>query len=142
MIRAAGPEDRDAFEILLREYATSLGVDLSFQGFEEELADPFAFYELILLEDDGCVAMRRIDARTSEMKRLYVRPTARGTGLGRSLAEAVISAARSRGYRRILLDSLPTMIAARALYQSLGFREIAPYRFNPLPNATFLELEL
>jgi GNAT superfamily N-acetyltransferase len=142
VIRAAGPEDLETVRELLREYADGLEVDLSFQDFEAELADPFGFYELVLLADGGCVALRRIDARTCEMKRLFVRTKARGSGLGRHLAEAVIAEARSRGYTRMLLDTLPTMIAARALYASLGFRETEPYRYNPIPGTTFLELEL
>ena len=101
---------------LLHEYAESLQVDLSFQDFESEVADPFAFYEFVLLDQDGCVALRRIDARTCEMKRLYVRPAARGSGLGRRLAEAVIAEARTRGYERMLLDTLPSMSAAQRLY--------------------------
>jgi len=126
----------------LREYADGLSVDLSFQDFESELAEPLGFYELVLLADDGCVALRRIDALTCEMKRLYVRPVARGSGLGRRLAEAVIAEARARGYSRMLLDTLPEMAAAQALYQSLGFCETEPYRHNPVPGATFLELAL
>jgi putative acetyltransferase len=126
----------------LREYSDALGVDLSFQDFESELADPFGFYELVLLADDGCVALRRIDERTCEMKRLYVRPAGRGTGLGRKLAEAVIATAREHGYSRMLLDTLPQMTAAQALYRSLGFRETEPYRHNPVRGAAFLELEL
>jgi putative acetyltransferase len=141
-IRTATADDADIVRGLLREYGDSLGVDLSFQDFETELADPLAFYELVLLADDACVALRRIDARTCEMKRLYVRPAARGRGLGRALAEAVIAAARTRGYERMLLDTLPTMRAAQALYGSLGFREREPYRHNPVPGATFLELAL
>jgi len=142
VIRPAGPADIEIVRGLLREYAGSLGVDLSFQDFESEIADPLGFYELVLLAEDGCVALRRIDERTCEMKRLYVRPTARGSGLGRRLAEAVITAGRERGYERMLLDTLPTMAAAQRLYGSLGFRETAAYRHNPVPGATFLELEL
>ena len=142
MIRAAGPDDLETVRELLREYADGLGVDLSFQDFQSELADPLGFYELVLLADGGCVALRRIDDRTCEMKRLYVRAKARGSGLGRRLAEAVIAEARSRGYRRMLLDTLPTMAAARALYGSLGFHETEPYRYNPVPGTSFLELEL
>ncbi len=127
---------------MLREYADGLNVDLSFQDFESELADPFALYELVLLAEEGCVALRRLDARTCEMKRLYVRPSARGGGLGRLLAEAVIAEARERGYSRMLLDTLPTMSAAQALYRSLGFRETDSYRYNPVPGAAFLELVL
>ena len=126
----------------LREYADSLGVDLSFQDFESELADPLGFYQLVVLAEAGCVALRRIDERTCEMKRLYVRPSARGSGLGRRLAEAVIAEARARGYSRMLLDTLPQMTAAQALYRSLGFRDTEPYRHNPVPGATFLELML
>jgi ribosomal protein S18 acetylase RimI-like enzyme len=126
----------------MREYIDGLGIDLSFQDVDKELADPLGFYELVLLADGGCVALRRIDEATCEMKRLYVRPSTRGSGLGRRLAEAVMAEARSRGYRRMLLDTLPTMAAARSLYESLGFRETEPYRYNPVPGTSFLELEL
>ena len=129
---------------LLREYADAIGVDLSFQDFDSEVADPLGFYELVLLASsgDGCVGLRRIDERTCEMKRLYVRPTARGGGLGRRLAEAVIDEARACRYERMLLDTLPTMSAAQALYRSLGFKETEPYRHNPVPGAAFMELVL
>jgi len=126
----------------LREYAESLPVDLTFQDFDSELADPLGFYELVLLAENGCVALRRIDELTCEMKRLYVRPAARGSGLGWQLAEAVIEAARTRGYSRMLLDTLPEMRAAQTLYRLLGFRETQPYRHNPVPGAVFLELTL
>jgi putative acetyltransferase len=142
VIRTAGADDADAVRDLLREYADGLGVDLSFQDFEAELADPLGFYEVVLLAEGGCVALRRIDDETCEMKRLYVRPAARGGGLGRRLAEAVVAEARERRYVRMLLDTLPTMAAARALYASLGFRETEPYRYNPVPGTTFLELTL
>ncbi len=127
---------------LLHEYADAIGVDLSFQDFDSEVSDPLGFYELVLLAGEGCVALRRIDERTCEMKRLYVRPTARGRGLGRRLAEAVIDEARAAGYKRMLLDTLPTMAAAQALYRSLGFRETEPYRHNPVPGTAFMELSL
>ena len=142
MIRAAQSGDVETVRALLREYVDSLGIDLAFQDFESELADPLGFYELVLLADDGCVALRRIDAEACEMKRLYVRPSARGSGLGRRLAEAVTAEARARGYKRMLLDTLPTMTAARALYTSLGFRETEPYRYNPVEGTSFLALEL
>jgi ribosomal protein S18 acetylase RimI-like enzyme len=142
VIRPAGPDDLDIVRALLREYADALGVDLSFQDFDSELADPLGFYELVLLADDGCVALRQIDERTCEMKRLYVRAGARRSGLGRRLAEALISEARERGYERMLLDTLPSMAAAQRLYESLGFRETEPYRHNPVPGASFLERAL
>jgi ribosomal protein S18 acetylase RimI-like enzyme len=142
VIRAAGAADVEAVLELFREYAAGLGVDLSFQDFEAELADPLDFYELVLVTEGGCVALRRIDQETCEMKRLYARPEARGSGLGRRLAEALIAEARARGYRRMLLDTLPTMAAARALYATLGFRETEPYRFNPIEGTTYLELFL
>jgi len=128
---------------LFREYADALGVDLGFQGFDDELADPLGFYEVVLVaRDAGCVALRRIDDETCEMKRLYVRSGGRGSGLGRRLADAVIDQARARGYRRMRLDTLPTMAEARRLYASLGFREIEPYRPNPIAGTTYLELDL
>ncbi|MBA3364968.1 MAG: GNAT family N-acetyltransferase [Actinobacteria bacterium] len=143
MIRPAQPEDAGRVQELLREYATGLGIDLSFQDFEAELADPLAFYEVVLLaDDDGCVGLRRVDDRMCEMKRLFVRPEARAGGLGRRLAEAIVAEARKRGYRRMLLDTLPSMAAAQTLYSSLGFRETEPYRYNPVPGTRFLELPL
>jgi len=141
-IRPAQPEDLETVRGFLREYADGLEVDLSFQDFESELADPLGFYELVLLADDGCVALRRIDEQTCEMKRLFVRPAGRGSGLGRKLAEAVIGEARARDYSRMLLDTLPEMTSAQALYRSLGFRETEPYRHNPVAGAAFLELTL
>jgi len=142
MIRPAQAQDAERVRELLREYEVRLGVDLSFQDFEAELADPLGFYELVLLAEGGCVALRRIDDEACEMKRLYVRPEARGDGLGRRLADAVIAEARARGYRRMLLDTLPSMAAARRLYATLGFRGTEPYRFNPIEGTTFLELVL
>jgi putative acetyltransferase len=143
MMRSAQARDVEQVRELLRDYAAGLGVDLSFQDFEAELADPLDFYELVLLADgEGCVALRHIDEESCEMKRLYVRPEARSGGLGRRLAEAVIAEARARCYRRMLLDTLPTMAAARALYATLGFHETESYRFNPIEGTIFLELFL
>jgi ribosomal protein S18 acetylase RimI-like enzyme len=132
---------------LITEYANSLGVDLSFQDLDHELSTLDTFYELILLarDDDriaGCVALRRIDDEICEMKRLYVRPAFRGINLGRQLAERIIDAARDRSYKRMRLDTLPTMTAAIPLYRALGFVEIEPYRFNPVPGTRFMELTL
>jgi ribosomal protein S18 acetylase RimI-like enzyme len=132
---------------LITEYATSLNVDLSFQDLHHELATLDEFYERILIARDepqiaGCVALRRIDDAICEMKRLYVRPTFRRHNLGRRLAEAIIDVARQRSYQRMRLDTLPSMHAAIPLYQSLGFVEIAPYRFNPIEGTRFMELQL
>jgi ribosomal protein S18 acetylase RimI-like enzyme len=144
MTGIAPARDLGVVRALFLEYAASLGVDLSFQKFDDELAQLGDFYECILVagDADGCVALRRIDGRVCEMKRLYVRPSARGGGLGRALAEAIIGEARSRGYARMRLDTLPSMGTAMALYEELGFRDIAPYRFNPIEGVRFLELEL
>jgi ribosomal protein S18 acetylase RimI-like enzyme len=136
---------------LFEEYAASLGVDLCFQGFEEELAGLPGSYSppsgrlLLAVQDDeaaGCVALRRMEQDVCEMKRLYVRPAFQGLGIGRMLVERVIEEARDAGYRRMRLDTLPTMISARALYRRIGFHEIAPYRSNPVEGVTFLELDL
>ncbi len=150
-------DPRNAAEValvkaLFEEYAGSLGVDLSFQRFSEEMAAfPGAYRApggalLLALERGaaaGAVGLRPLDAPgLCEMKRLYVRPAWRGTGLGRRLAEAVVARGRALGYRAMRLDTLPFMAAAQALYQELGFREIAPYTYNPIPGSRFLERRL
>ncbi|HEX3578285.1 MAG TPA: GNAT family N-acetyltransferase [Thermoanaerobaculia bacterium] len=147
MITIARADDLNIVRELISEYANALGVDLSFQDLDHELATLETFYELILLvrDDDhvaGCVALRRIDDEICEMKRLYVRPAFRGLSVGRDLAERIIDAARDRGYRRMRLDTLPTMTAAIPLYRALGFVEIEPYRFNPIAGTRFMELDL
>ena len=151
IVRVETAEELAAVGGLFREYADSLGIDLSFQDFEAECANLPGDYappggRLLLAacgsQLAGCVALRRLSAGTCEMKRLYVRPAFRGKGIGRSLAAAVIDEARKIGYLSMRLDTLASMTEANALYRSLGFRPISPYRHNPIPDALFLELEL
>ena len=136
---------------LFREYAAWVGVDLSFQGFEREVeglpGDYVAPAGVLLVaevggEVAGCVAAHRWNTGVCEMKRLFVREAFRGAGCGRALVESIVAWARAAGYARILLDTLPAMDRAQHLYAGLGFREVAPYRFNPVPGARFLELVL
>ncbi|HEY2321486.1 MAG TPA: GNAT family N-acetyltransferase, partial [Thermoanaerobaculia bacterium] len=143
----APADDYDVVRELLREYAAGVGVDLSFQDFEQEVASLATFYDRILIAKigdnvAGCVALLHISDITCEMKRLYVRPAFRGSGTGRALALGIIEEARRRGYTRMRLDTLPTMTEAFALYDSLGFHSIAPYRHNPVDGTKYLELEL
>jgi GNAT superfamily N-acetyltransferase len=146
-VRVSGPADLDEVRALFREYAASLPFALDFQDFEQELAElPGAYAPprgvLLLARDAGCVALRPIDATVCELKRLYVRPSARGTGLGRRLVEAIVTEARALGYSSMRLDTTPSMAAAQSLYEQIGFREIPPYRPNPVPGARYLELDL
>lgn len=146
--REAGPDGLPAVKKLFEEYASSLSIDLAFQGFAGELADLPGKYAgprgLILLaeaggEPCGCVALRPLDGQACEMKRLYVRPARRGRGLGRQLVARIIEEARARGYSSMKLDTLPSMGSAVGLYRSFGFRDSAPYVYNPVPGAMFME---
>jgi putative acetyltransferase len=149
------PEMIDATRTIFREYATSLKVDLCFQGFEDELARLPGEYglpsgTLLLALVDGEVAacgafrpMADVDyPNACEMKRLYVRPAFRRFGLGRLLAQALLDRGVQAGYHTMLLDTLDDMEAARGLYASLGFEEIPPYYFNPIPGAHYLKANL
>jgi putative acetyltransferase len=148
---AAMPEQIATVRELFLEYQRWLGLDLCFQNFSAELdalpgdyAPPMGRLLLAMHNEmpAGCVALRRMDDAMCEMKRLYVRPEFQSLGIGRALAEKIISEARATGYTRMRLDTLPVMKRAHALYAALGFREIPPYRHNPVPGAVYMELSL
>ena len=152
LAQARTPAEIALVRDLFLEYAQSLSFSLCFQSFEQELAGLPGDYappegRLLLAEYQGelagCVALHKLEPGICEMKRLYLRGQFRGKGLGRALAEALISEARNIGYRRMRLDTVePMMKTAVALYRRLGFREIAPYRANPIDGALYMELEL
>jgi ribosomal protein S18 acetylase RimI-like enzyme len=136
---------------MFQEYASSLGFDLSFQSFADELANLPGEYappdgRLLLAVDDGkpagCVALRKLQGRVCEMKRLYVKPGYRGLGLGKALALAVVAQAKEIGYAAMRLDTVPSMHRAQKLYRALGFTEIEPYRYNPISGTRYMELQL
>lgn len=154
MIRIVHPQTPEHYELIRRlflQYAGTLGFDLEFQNFNQELATLPGEYApphgcLLLGEDSGhwagCVALRGLEDFICEMKRLYVIPKFRGQGIGRILAQAIIKEAREKGYIKMRLDTIESMQAARALYSSLGFYTIEPYRYNPIVGASYMELEL
>ena len=151
------PDDLDAVVRIFREYVASPTVSLDFQEFEAEFAALPGKYAapqgcvLLAWKDGqpvGCAALRQVDvpdapsAQVGEMKRVYVRPTARGENLGRRLVEGILDVARHRGYTRICLDVLPEFQAAQRLYASLGFEDAPPVSFNPVPGTRYLGLDL
>jgi len=152
IVEALSSVQIDSARTLFREYADSIGVDLCFQGFDDELKTLPGRYApprgglFIALNDGqpvGCVALRPIDPEgTAELKRLYVRSTGRGLGVGRALALKAVERAREAGYHAVRLDTLATMNDAQRLYRGLGFREIPAYTFNPLPGVVYMELDL
>lgn len=152
IVNAESPAQIAQVRELFLEYANSLGFSLCFQGFDKELAALPGDYalpdgRLLLAEFEGqlagCGALHRLDAGNCEIKRLYVRPQFRGHGIGRLLTERLIAEARAIGYRAMRLDTIADkMREAVALYRRLGFREIAPYRENPIPTTLCMELTL
>jgi len=145
----------DATRAIFGEYAAGLSVDLCFQNFDAELAtlpgdyaEPRGALQLALINGEvaGCGAFRPLGdvdyANACEMKRLFVRPAFRGLGLGRLLAQALMDQAVRAGYSVMLLDTLDDMESARGLYAALGFEEIPPYYFNPIPGAHYLKVQL
>ena len=151
LLQPGSPEQWAAARALVEEYAASLQIDLDFQNFAEEIGSLTHEYGppdgcFILAAKDGrfvgCGGVRRHDVSACEMKRLYVVPGARGGGIARLIVERLIEHARQRGYGVLLLDTLPSMDGAQALYRSLGFTSTAPYRYNPVPGATFWKLML
>ncbi|GAB2897779.1 GNAT family N-acetyltransferase [Paralcaligenes ginsengisoli] len=146
------PEEIRAAAVLFEEYAASLDIDLAFQDFAAEVAllpgayAPPSGALLLAWDGDvtlGCVALRPFEPPAiAELKRLYVRPAGRGRAVGSRLSQAAIARAKQLGYERVRLDTLPSMLAAQRLYGSLGFHEIAPYRFNPVEGTRYMELLL
>jgi putative acetyltransferase len=148
---ATVPEEVPLVRALFREYQEAIGVSLCFQEFEAELSGlPGAYASpagcLLLAWDGpvpvGCVAVRSIELGICELKRLYVRPDRRGTGLGGALTIAAIERSVAAGHRKMRLDTLSTMVEAQGLYRSLGFAEIAPYNHHPVAGTLFMELDL
>ena len=151
VMAAQGDADYAAAHELFCEYAAALGVDLCFQGFSGELQQLPAMYAppggcLLLAVTDGasagCIGVRRFDSHICELKRLYVRPAARGAGLGRLLVAAALQRARALGYRRTLLDTLAGMGAARRVYESFGFAPCDAYYHNPIAGVVYMALDL
>ena len=154
MVRLVQPDSPALWAVarrLVEAYAASLDIDLGFQDFRHEITSLQHAYgppegAFLMAEQDGmcigCVALRQFTQDSCEMKRLYVSPNGRGQGVGRTLAEGIISAARQLGYARMLLDTLPAMREAHSLYAALGFKPIPAYRYNPVPGTTFMELRL
>ena len=159
IVPATAAKDLEDARILFGEYSGLVAEALCFQNFDQEIEALPGEYAppggvLLIARDDnaaagwkkdaaaGCVALRRLDDATGEMKRMYVREAYRGSGLGRRLALAVIDEARKRNYKRVVLDTLPKLASAIALYRDIGFRDIGPYLANPTPGAICFELRI
>ena len=151
IVECTSDADFKVARTLFEEYARALGIDLCFQNFADELERMREIYGaprgcLLLARQGeravGCVGLRPLGADACEMKRLYVRPEARGRNVGRQLTVALVERARAAGFRRLVLDTLPSMNVAQTLYRSLRFRDTAAYYPNPLPGVSYMELEL
>ncbi|HVE40871.1 MAG TPA: GNAT family N-acetyltransferase [Planctomycetota bacterium] len=151
IVRAQSSAEIEAVRGLIAEYVEWLGIDLSYQSFPQEFAAlPWRYApprgELLLAleggEPAGCVALKPIDADSGEFKRFFVRPRFRGRGIGLDLGRAIVDRAREIGYRRMRLDTLPSMCAAVAVYRALGFRPIPAYHDTPVTGTLFMELDL
>ena len=151
LVRPDSPQRWTEARRLVEEYARSLHVDLCFQNFEKEIESLATEYGppggcfLLAGEDGGfvgCGALRRVSSSVCEMKRVYVRPASEGRGTGRAIVEALIAEAKALAYEAMVLDTLPTMTRAQALYRTLGFMPTGAYRHNPVAGTTYLELKL
>jgi len=147
--QAEGEDDIEMARGLFLEYQASIDVDLGYQGFTDEVASlPGAYAaprgRLLLAEVDGvtcaCIALRPLNETTCEIKRLYVRPSHRGLGLGRTMVTRVLEEAQAIGYGQVYLDTLPSMSEATAIYVSFGFEDVPPYRFSPVPGTRFMAI--
>ena len=150
-VRAESEAQLESARELFIEYQEELGIDLCFQNFQAELERLPGKYStpqgclLLVYHDEklaGCMALKRISDITCEMKRMFLRSEFRGNGIGRVMTLEIINRAREIGYSKMRLDTVPQLKAAIALYRSLGFVEIEPYRDNPIPGSLYMELTL
>ncbi|NLI54924.1 MAG: GNAT family N-acetyltransferase [Clostridiales bacterium] len=144
-------DDMDQIRLLFQEYTNMLGIDLGFQNYDAEfsslpgdyaLPDGRLYLAVCDGQPAGCIALHPFDRERCEMKRLFVRPEFRGERVGRALAERAIADAKEMRYQAIVLDTMAFLTNSVALYRKLGFQETLPYRYNPLPDALFLRLDL
>ena len=149
IIEAKTEQDIYVARALFKEYTDGLGIDLTFQNYEQELARLETIYlppsgSLLLGEYNGsfvgCVGLRKLDNLSCEMKRLYIKPEARGKGLGSALCKRIIQRGKQLGFKRMRLDTLPSMTGALTLYKRFGFYEIEPYYKNPIPGTIYMEV--
>lgn len=149
--QAVSKNDFELAKKLMKAYATDIGVDLTFQDFENELKNVSTLYAnpegafIIAYHNSnpvGCFGIKKIDSEICELKRMYLSRDVRGLGLGEKLLREAIQIAAGLNYKKMRLDTLPTMNSAIRLYQKIGFKEIHPYRFNPIAGSKFMEIAL